>query len=308
VTDINVTNIDITHDYISDLTLTLRSPVNTNAILIDQPCSDEKALKMGFDDQTTNAKGTFPCPPNDGKLYQPENFLSTFNGINATGLWTLRVKDNGDQDGGTLNAWRMRICVNNIVIPVELVDFKAKSLTNTIQLVWQTATERNNAGFEIQRSTDPYSAESRSSSGSNFTTIGFVKGQGNATKLVDYQFIDADVRLGTTYYYRLRQIDFEGKEMFSKVEAANLDKDGVWDIALEPNPTESTLNVEVLGKANQSVILDLYSIDGRLILTKKMTTQNTKAALDLGPLSNGIYMLKCHAGTQFFVKKVVKKS
>jgi subtilisin-like proprotein convertase family protein len=299
VTDINVTNIDITHDYISDVTLTLRSPLSTNAILIDQPCNDEKALKMGFDDQTTNTKGTFPCPPNDGQLYQPENFLTAFNGISATGLWTLRVKDNGDQDGGTLNAWSMRICVNNIIIPVEMVDFKAKPLSNSIQLNWQTATERGNAGFEIQRSTDPLSY---------FTKIGFIKGQGDASKLVDYQFIDNDVRLGTTYYYRLRQIDIEEKETFSKVEAANLDKDDAWDITLEPNPTEATLNVEILGKVNQLITLDLYSIDGKLILSQNtVATENTRTALDLAPLSSGIYMLKCRAGSHFFVKKVVKK-
>lgn len=303
VTDINVTNVNITHDFISDITLTLRSPLSTNAVLIDQPCNDEKTLNMGFDDQTTNTKGTFPCPPNDGKMYQPENFLTAFNGNSATGLWTLRVKDNGDQDGGTLNSWSMRICVNNIIIPVEMVDFKAKPLSNSIQLNWQTATERGNAGFEIQRTTAPLSTER-----SEFTQIGFIKGQGDASKLIDYQFVDNDVRLGTTYYYRLRQIDIEGKETFSKVEAANLDKDGVWDIALEPNPTEATLNVEILGKVNQLVTLDLYSIDGKLILSKNtVATENTRTTLDLTPLSSGIYMLKCRAGSHFFVKKVVKK-
>jgi subtilisin-like proprotein convertase family protein len=307
VTDVNVTNIAITHTFISDLTLTLRSPTLVDVVLLDQPCNDENAISMGFDDQTTNAEGTYPCPPTNGLLYQPSNFLTGFNGIAAAGTWTLRIKDNYTGDGGSLTAWGLRICMNNASIPVEMVDFKAKPLQNTIQLAWQTATELNNAGFDIQRSTDPLFAESRNTSGSNFTKIGFVKGQGNATKLVDYQFIDENVRMGTTYYYRLRQVDFDGKETFSKVEAANLDKDGVWDIALEPNPAEATLNVEVLGKVNQTVTLDLYSIDGKLILSKQMTTTNAKMALDLAPLSSGIYMLKCHAGASFFVKKVVKK-
>ena len=179
-----------------------------------------------------------------------------------------------------------------------MVDFKATPLKNKIQLNWQTATERNNAGFEIQRSTDPLS---------NFTTLDFKKGQGDATKLVDYQYFDEKVRLGTNYYYRLRQLDFDGKEMFSKVVAANLDKDGVWDIAVEPNPTSSLLNIEVLGKANQTINIEMYSIEGKLVMTKQITTENAKTTLDLAPLSNGIYMLKCFAGTSYFVKKVVKK-
>lgn len=307
VTDINVTNITGTHSYIYDLIFRLRSPTNTDVTLLYNPCDAEQDFNIGFDDQATNEPYTYNCPPTNGQLYQTESPLTAFNGFNANGSWTLLIRDTSSGDGGTLNAWGLRICVNNIVIPVEMVDFKAKPLSNTIQLVWQTATERNNVGFEIQRSTDPLFTESRSNSSSNFTTIGFVKGQGNATKLTDYQFIDENVRLGTTYYYRLRQIDFDGKEMLSKVEAANLDKDGVWDIALEPNPAESTLNVEVLGKINQTVTLDLYSIDGKLILTKNMAQQNAKIALDLTPLSSGIYMLKCHAGQSFFVKKVVKK-
>ena len=307
ITDINITNITGTHDYIADLTFTIRSPTNTDVVLLDQPCDAEKNFNIGFDDQTTKYAGTYPCPPTDGLLYQPNNFLTALNGTSATGTWTLRVKDNYAGDGGSLTAWGLRVCVNNIVIPVEMVDFKATPLKNKIQLDWQTATERNNAGFDIQRSTDPLFAESNNSSKSQITTIGFMKGQGDVSKLVDYQYFDDKIRLGTTYYYRLRQLDFDGKETFSKVVAANLNKDGVWDIALEPNPATSLLNIEVLGKANQTVNIEMYSIEGKLVITKKITTDNNKTTLDLTPLSTGIYMLKCYAGTSYFIKKVVKK-
>ncbi len=297
ITDINVTNITGTHTFVSDLTFTLRSPTSQDVVLLDQPCNNEQNFNIGFDDQTTNFAGSYPCPPTNGQLYQPDNFLTNFNGISPTGTWTLRVKDNGNDDGGTLTAWGIRVCANNLVIPVEMVDFKATPLKSKIQLNWQTATELNNAGFDIQRSTDPLS---------NFTKIGFVKGQGNASKLVDYQFFDENVRLGTTYYYRLRQMDLDGKEMFSKIEAANLDKDGVWDIAIEPNPAESILNIEVLGKAQQTIRLDMFSMEGKLILSKKLAAENAKTTIDLTPLSSGIYMLKCYTETSYFVKKVVK--
>ena len=298
ITDVNVTNITGTHTYLSDLIFRLRSPTNTEVTLLYNPCDAEQNFNIGFDDQSANPPFTYSCPPLDGQLYQTESPLTAFNGANANGTWTLGIRDTATGDGGTLAAWGLRVCVNNIVIPVEMVDFKAKPLQKTIQLNWQTATERNNAGFEIQRSTDPLS---------NFTKIGFVKGQGDASKLVDYQYIDENVRLGITYYYRLRQIDFDEKEMFSKVEAANLDKEGVWDIALEPNPTDATVNVEVLGKINQSINLDLYSIDGKLVLTKKIMAENTKTTLDLTTFSRGIYVLKCHANTSYFIKKVIKK-
>lgn len=64
-------------------------------------------------------------------------------------------------------------------------------------------------------------------------------------------------------------MDFDGKESFSKVVAANLNKNGVWDIALEPNPTTTFLNIEVLGKANQTVNIEMFSIEGKSVMTKK---------------------------------------
>ena len=298
VTDVNVTNITGTHTAIVDLIFRLRSPTNGEVSLLYQPCDFDQNFNIGFDDQAANEPYSYACPPVNGQLYQLESPLNVLNGANANGIWTLRIQDTAAADGGSLTAWGLRICVNNIIIPVEMVDFKAKPLTKTIQLAWQTATEQNNTGFDIQRSTDPLS---------NFTKIGFVKGQGNSAKLVDYQYIDENVRLGKTYYYRLRSIDFDGKETFTKIEAANLDKDGVWDIALEPNPSVSTVNVEILGKINQTVALELYSMDGKLVLSKQMTTDNTRTALDLTPLSSGIYFLKCHAGTSYFIKKVVKQ-
>ena len=298
VTDVNVTNIGISHTYIQDLTITLRSPNSTDITLLSEPCAGQTAINMGFDDQTSNAVGSYPCPPNNGLLYQPDNFLTPMNGANASGTWTLRVEDSYDGDGGSLNAWGLRVCVNNNSLPVELLDFKAKSLKNVVQLNWKTAFERNNAGFEIQRSTDPLSI---------FTKIGFVKGHGNSTQTIDYQNIDSDVKAGTTYYYRLRQLDFDDKETFSKVEAVNLDKNIVWDISLSPNPAESVLNIEILGTMSEAITLDLYSIQGQLVSSKKMTADNSTTTLDLTPLSNGVYFLKCQTGSNHFIKKIVKK-
>ena len=298
ITDVNVTNIGISHTYIQDLTITLRSPNNTDVTLVTEPCANQTAINMGFDDQTFNAASSYPCPPNNGLLYQPDNFLTPMNGANASGTWALRVQDGYDGDGGSLNAWGLRVCANNLVLPVELLDFKAKSLKNVVQLNWKTASERNNAGFEIQRSNDPLSI---------FTKIGFAKGHGNSTQTIDYQSIDSEVKAGTTYYYRLRQLDFDGKETFSKVEAVNLDKNIVWDISLAPNPAESVLNIEVLGTMSEAITLDLYSIQGQLVSSKKMGADNSTTTLDLTPLSNGVYFLKCQTGSNHFIKKIVKK-
>jgi len=53
---------------------------------------------------------TFSCPPTDGLTYQPQEALAAFNGTNALGTWRLKLFDNTDQDGGTLQAWSLELC------------------------------------------------------------------------------------------------------------------------------------------------------------------------------------------------------
>ena len=85
------------------------------------------------------------------------------------------------------------------LLPLKLGDFSAiKKSTGTV-LYWQTISETNTKSFQIERSTD----------GSNFTTIGEVKANGNSSQPLNYQFADASVQ-NTTIFYRLRMEDLDG--------------------------------------------------------------------------------------------------
>ncbi|MFC2094695.1 hypothetical protein ACFLSH_03600, partial [Bacteroidota bacterium] len=96
-------------------------------------------------------------------------------------------------------------------IPVELSAFTAQANDGVVQLNWTTATEVNNQGFEVQRSTN-----------NQFTTIGFVNGSGTTTEIHNYSFTDSDVRTGT-YYYRLKQVDYNGEYAYSDVVQADVE-------------------------------------------------------------------------------------
>lgn len=91
------------------------------------------------------------------------------------------------------------------IIPVELVSFHAKTEGNNIKLVWQTATELNNSGFEIQRKSE----------NTSWQKIGFVKGAGTTSEIKNYNFVDTYSTNGMVSY-RLRQIDFDGSFLYSK--------------------------------------------------------------------------------------------
>lgn len=113
VNDVNVIDLAGTHTWINDLTFKLTGPNGAVATLFDQICNDEDDFDVNFDDQA--APAALPCPPIGGGTYQPATPLSVFNGIAASGVWTLNIKDNANQDGGAVNTWGLEICTNSSV-------------------------------------------------------------------------------------------------------------------------------------------------------------------------------------------------
>ncbi len=111
ITDLNVVGLDITHSWISDLTVRLRSPAGTTVTLFNQICNDQADIFMNLDDQAVITN--FPCPPTGGVTVKPANPLSAFNGQNSAGTWTLTVIDNAADDGGSLNGWGLSINNNS---------------------------------------------------------------------------------------------------------------------------------------------------------------------------------------------------
>jgi subtilisin-like proprotein convertase family protein len=119
ISDVNVLNLDIDHTYINDLRVKLKSPANTERILLNQICSDQDNILISFDDESSNTYASIPCPPN-GVMHQPNQTLSPFDGENLAGTWTLTIEDVADQDGGTLQSWSIEVCYNSCpdILPV----------------------------------------------------------------------------------------------------------------------------------------------------------------------------------------------
>jgi subtilisin-like proprotein convertase family protein len=113
INDINVIGLAGTHSWINDLTFSLTGPNGAVCTLFDQICNDEDDFNVNFDDQAT--PGALPCPPVGGLTFQPSTPLSIFNGIAASGVWTLNIVDNANQDGGAIDNWGLEICTNSSV-------------------------------------------------------------------------------------------------------------------------------------------------------------------------------------------------
>ncbi len=108
VNDVNVINLMGTHSWVDDLKFSLISPAGTERLIWNQPCGNDDNFNINLDDEAANSN--WPCPPTDGLTYKPDNTLSIFDGQSSSGIWTLKIQDVANQDGGSLNAWGLKVC------------------------------------------------------------------------------------------------------------------------------------------------------------------------------------------------------
>ncbi len=144
------------------------------------------------------------------------------------------------------------------LLPVELVDFGGVLDGDRVVLAWETASELNNAGFEVQRAIDEDAA---------FATIAFVDGSGTSTAAARYEFVDATLPAGAqSVSYRLKQIDFDGTAAYSDVVELALDLPVAIRLAPNyPNPFNPSTTIAFTLPVQQHVRLSIFDSAGRLV-------------------------------------------
>lgn len=137
-------------------------------------------------------------------------------------------------------------------LPVELIRFGVKNEKNHNSIYWSTASEYNNSGFEIERS---------STSVQGFEKIAFLPGTGNSTNIKNYEFDDYDVVPGISYMYRLKQIDFNGQPHYSEiimVKATQTEN----HFSAGPNPFNQSCTISYYLPEKSPVRIEIFHLTG----------------------------------------------
>jgi hypothetical protein len=178
------------------------------------------------------------------------------------------------------------------VFPVELISFDGQAIDQSVALTWITASESNNKGFEIERSTD----------GQNWHTLSFVAGAVNSSQQASYAYTDFNPAMGINQY-RLKQVDLNGNFSYSAVVEINLGETQVLRILNNP-VEEGAFGLKLYFDVQQTPVkARLYNVQGILMQERDLTQRETRWPVD--KLSTGIYYLKVVAAGQTWTEKII---
>ena len=173
-------------------------------------------------------------------------------------------------------------------LPVDWINFEAIRKETAVVLTWQTASERNNNYFEVQRSTD--------FSGDQWQTIGQVNGAGNSNALHSYTWSDAYPSMGINYY-RILQVDIDGHSSSTAIRAVEMNGEGLHILL-------TSEGVGIISPEATEAMLSIYSELGQELIQQPLQlTANTYYPISIG-LQQGLYLFRVSTLKESICKKI----
>jgi photosystem II stability/assembly factor-like uncharacterized protein len=199
--------------------------------------------------------------------------------------WNIEANDGTDTVFSYMNS-----VILDPAIPVELTSFNTSVSGNNVLLSWSTATETNNSGFDVERSSD----------GTDYSSVSFIKGAGTVTELRSYTYKDENLAPGK-YFYRIRQNDYDGSHIYYKYHSAvEITTPFVYSIQQNyPNPfnpaTKINFSIAAAGKVT-IIVYDILGNEVAEIVNKDMEAGSHSAEFNAAGFTSGIYFYKITAG------------
>jgi hypothetical protein len=178
-----------------------------------------------------------------------------------------------------------------IVLPVTWLNVNAKQLNNnSVRIEWATAAEISNNYFQVERSAD----------GIEWTIVRQLKGSENSNSAIEYNAIDSSPYMPLTYY-RIKQVDFDGKGTYSQVKVVHINGNADQSIRVYPNPAQN--NIYAAASNSDLRLVRIFDMLGHIkdrVNIKKISDQ--LISIDISTLSSGVYVLQTNNKSVTFYK------
>ncbi|TXI83350.1 MAG: T9SS type A sorting domain-containing protein, partial [Crocinitomicaceae bacterium] len=170
-------------------------------------------------------------------------------------------------------------------LPIDLFNFYLENLTNRIVINWQTLSEHNSAYFEVQKSVDAI----------GFEAIGSIDAAGNSSDLLTYSFVDDEKN--ELVYYRLKQVDFDGKFAYSQI----LSLENATKTVFYPNPSNGSINVSI---ANDNSTVSIVNSMGTIVYQVAFSEKGNYL-IDLKHHAKGVYWLEVISNEDTHIEQLI---
>lgn len=284
-----------------EVVATINAAATTANAGSDQTIDNVNSISLTGNAFANNEMGawTFVSGPNTPTILNPtDNNASVINIVPGTYVfkWTI-------QKGTCFSEDFVQVTVES-VLPVTLISFDGTLRNKTVYLNWSTATEINNDHFEVQRSTD----------GINFndiTKVSYVKGNGNSNVVHAYQYQDNVLNITQlVIYYRLKQVDIDGKSSYSKVVAIHISNRGL-SVLMFPNPFKADVRMQATFTTAGNVTLLVTNINGKVVSKQNLSVSegfNDIPVKGLQYLNAGVYSIEIIQNQKrLYTSKLVKQ-
>ena len=227
----------------------------------------------------------------------PTGANNTWNGVGGT----VNTTDNYVELSGLDDFSYWTLGDSNNPIPVELISYNAYTNNGSINLLWSTASELNNVGWEIEK-------KSGLSEDEHWNKIGFVKGIGTTNEIQNYSFNVKNEEIGK-YYYRLKQIDLDGSYNYSNQIEVLIT--GPTEFALYqnyPNPFNPTTTINFEIPKSSFINISVYNTIGEKVVTlanELFEAGRYTRTFDASEFSTGLYIYRLSSDDAVFTKKML---
>jgi hypothetical protein len=215
---------------------------------------------------------------------------------NTDGTYTIFFLSTNNGLAATKSEWT--------ILPASITNFSASLRNKKAQLTWSTISEINNSAFEIEKSVN----------GKDFSSIGTIASKatnGNSSAEITYSFEDTKPFTGNNYY-RLKQVDKDGKFSISNTEVVNLSTNQNLVVTVLNNPVKSNLVLNVKSTSTKSLQINVTNAAGQVVLGKQInvTTGENNFTLDASALPKGVLFVTfkdTKTNTQEQAIKIIKE-